>query len=267
MARGELGFFVQNAFHEFTNLNQESPTLDLVNDCFQFVTGFFEIISISTPHIYHSALLLSPTTSIVQRLYGPQANPLARVVQGVPTSWEPSIANKRFSSNISAVTWSQCSKFIAIAIGSSCEVVVLDASTLGQLHTMHPTYQSTTWNQLLFSPDGHLLTGYSGNHKCIVSWDLQTGGLISYIRRVAGCRSMTYFGCGTMLGVLTWRNIITYNIFSGTQISSHSVPESVHAIIWTCDECIQFATKGPGSIDIVRHRSFFDPNFTKSLTI
>ena len=209
------------------------------------------MISTSAPHIYHSALLLSPTTSIVQRLYGPQATPLARVIQGAPASWEPSIANKRFPSNINTATWSQCSKFIAIAIASPCEVVVLDAATLGQLHTMHPTYRSITWDKLLFSPDGHLLTGYAEDYMCIVSWDLQTGGLISNVGIKIECRSMTYSGCGTMLGVLFQADtIITYNIFSGTQMSSHSVPRSVHDTIWTCGECIQFATVGSGSIDI-----------------
>ena len=251
MARGELNFLVQNALYEFTDLNQESPTLDLANDCFRFVTGFFEMISTSAPHIYHSALLLSPPTSVVQNLYGPQAIPLARVVQGVPASWEPSIANKRFPSVINTATWSQCSKFIAIAIALSCEVVVLDAVTLGQLHTMHPKKQNITWNKLLFSPDGHLLTGYSYDDNCIASWDLQTGGPINDINIETKCNSMLYSGCGTMLGILSGQGtIITYNIFSGAQISSHSVPKSVHGTIWTCGECIQFATMGSGSIDI-----------------
>ena len=239
-----------NALSKFANLNQESPTLNLANDCFQFVTGFFEIISTSAPHIYHSALLLSPPTSIVQSLYGPQAKPLARVVQGVPTSWEPSIANKRFSSNIRAVTWSQCSKFIAIAIDSSFEVVVLDAVTLGQLYTVHPKNQKITWDKLLFSPDGCLLTGYSSHHDYIASWDLQTGGLISDINIETKCWSMSYSGCGIMFGVLSEDGTITtYNILSGAQISSHSVPD-VHPTIWTCGECIQFATMGSESIDI-----------------
>ena len=251
MARGRLSFCVQNVFHELTDLNQESPTLDLANDCFRFVTGFFEIISTSAPHIYHSALLLSPPTSVVQRLYRPQANPLARVVQGVPTSWEPSIANKRFPSGINAATWSQCGKFIAIAINSSCEVVVLDAMTLGQLHTMPSKKQSVIWHKLLFSPDGHLLTGYSWRYDCIVSWDLQTGGPISDIDIETRCGSMSYSGSGTMLGVLSGDyTITTYNILSGTQISSHSVPESVYGTIWTCGEYIQFATVGSRSIDI-----------------
>ncbi|KAF9646351.1 hypothetical protein BDM02DRAFT_3061612, partial [Thelephora ganbajun] len=48
---------------------QASPTLDLVDDCFRFVMRFFEIISTSCPHIYHSALPLCPRKSIVRSLY------------------------------------------------------------------------------------------------------------------------------------------------------------------------------------------------------
>lgn len=50
-------------------LMQESFALDLTNDCSRFVTQYFGIISISAPHIYHSALVLTPRKSIVQELY------------------------------------------------------------------------------------------------------------------------------------------------------------------------------------------------------
>ncbi|KAF9645858.1 hypothetical protein BDM02DRAFT_3064500, partial [Thelephora ganbajun] len=44
-------------------------TLDLANDCFRFVTGFFEVIEESAAHIYHSALPVSPQISLVWKLY------------------------------------------------------------------------------------------------------------------------------------------------------------------------------------------------------
>ncbi|KAF9643297.1 hypothetical protein BDM02DRAFT_3176086, partial [Thelephora ganbajun] len=61
---------------------EASPTHDLVVDCLRFVVGFFEIISTSCPHIYHSALALCPRKSIVRGLYEPHARPLTRVVHG-----------------------------------------------------------------------------------------------------------------------------------------------------------------------------------------
>jgi len=240
-----------NVLPEFADSNQESPILDLTNDCFRFVTGLFEVISTSAPHIYHSALPLSPKTSIVQKLYGSYSHPLARVVQGAPTSWDPSIANTRLPSDIVAAIWSPCSRFIATARESSGEIAILDAVTLEQLHTMHPPEQSITWKKLIFSPDGHLLTGYSQSYNCLVSWDLQTGGLISSISTTGLCYSMSYSGCGTMLGVLFNGYIITtYNTISGICISSHSVLESIVGEIWTHGECLQFVTVESGSITI-----------------
>lgn len=54
---------------------QESPTLDLANDCSSFVTQHFKIIDASSLDIYHSALMLTPRESMVQNLYGSHAQP------------------------------------------------------------------------------------------------------------------------------------------------------------------------------------------------
>jgi len=217
------------------------------------VTGFFEVISTSAPHIYYSALLLSPKKSLVQRLYGSQASPLVRIVQGVSTSWDPSAANRRFPNRVTVAAWSPCSRFIATAFRESCDVVVLDAMTLEKLHTMYPQDQGISWTKFIFSPDSHLLTGYSYDPGSIISWDLQTGGLISNISThgTYACSSMTYSGCGTMLGGLFgWEIIIIYNVLSGAQIFSHLVNESVINTIWTHGKNLQFATMEPGSIAI-----------------
>ncbi|KAF9783988.1 hypothetical protein BJ322DRAFT_1125496, partial [Thelephora terrestris] len=64
--------------------SEEASLLGLTNDSFRFVMGFFDIISTSAPHIYHSALLLSPKESIVKKHYGPQVYPLVKVICGVP---------------------------------------------------------------------------------------------------------------------------------------------------------------------------------------
>ncbi|KAF9646215.1 hypothetical protein BDM02DRAFT_3271125, partial [Thelephora ganbajun] len=59
-----------------TKWMEASSTVELANDCLRFVTGFFEVIDESAPHVYHSALPLSPRMSMVRKLYGPHANPL-----------------------------------------------------------------------------------------------------------------------------------------------------------------------------------------------
>ena len=63
---------------------------------------------------------------------------------------------------------------------------------------------------------------------------------------------MTYSGCGTMIGLLFMEvaTITTYNILSGTRISSHSVKQATTPTIWTHDECLRFATMESTSITI-----------------
>jgi hypothetical protein len=187
----------------------------------------------------------------VQTLYKSHVDPIVRVIQGAPTSWDLSIANIRFPTTINAAVWSPCSQFIGIALYNSYYVVVLDAVTLEQLYTMHTTGNVHDPRSLIFSPDSSLLTGYFHYYDHIVSWDLQTGGIISSINTNKEFTSMTYSRCGTILGGLSAQGAIDiYNVLSGVCTSSHSVQQSVVQPIWTCGEYLQFATVGLGSITL-----------------
>ena len=176
---------------------------------------------------------------------------MARVIQGIPASWDPNIANIRFQSEISTVTWSPCSKLIAASNLRSSEIAILDAVTLKQLHTMHVLKVKVRWTHITFSPSSHLLTAHSSVQNCIINWDLQTGGLLSNIStgEDTRCTSMSYSECETMIGGLFDNgNIIIYNVLSGICIFSHSIQQSIAGSIWTCGERLQFATVEPGSI-------------------
>lgn len=191
---------------------------------------------------------------MVWMLYRPQACPLVKVIRGRPTSWDPRVVGLRFQGEIETVAWSPCSKFIAIGWGDCPEISIVDPVTLNQLYTLSCTAVMILWTMIVFSPDSCLLSGYSCVDNCIISWDLQTGGQISRIytnETGQQCYSMTYSGCGTMLGGLFDKiNIVIYNILSGTCISSHSVQQSIVETIWTCGDYLQFATMEPESITI-----------------
>ncbi|KAF9643962.1 hypothetical protein BDM02DRAFT_3263813, partial [Thelephora ganbajun] len=176
-------------------LLEASPTLDLVNDCFRFVMGFFEAISTSSAHIYHSALPLCPRQSM---------------------------------------------KF-------------LDAVTLERITTLDfPLDKLRRTQQLAFSPNARLLTRFGATPEKIISWDLQTGGLVSAITQeqpesLMDYRSATYSARGTMVAVLlrseiTFGTISIYNVRFGTHTHSHSVDEWALGDIWTHGECLRFAT-------------------------
>ena len=189
------------------------------------------------------------------KLYGSHASPLTRIVQGIPTSWNPSIATKKTPSDIQTVAWSPCSRLIAIAYSSYPTIVeVLDAMTFKQ----HIGFRSLDQLQhLTFSPDTHLLTCVERDAVNLISWDLQTGVSVSTISlelEKDTVKSLTYSPCGTMVGVLSLSAgtamICTYNILSGTNMCSHSVQGPVLNKIWTDGENIQFATFEPGTITI-----------------
>ena len=264
---------------------QVSPTLDLVRDYSRFVISFFEVISASAPHIYHSALLLSPQTSITRRLYKQYAYPFARVVRGLPESWEPISASANLDNFTGPTAWSPCGKFIAIAKRGSTEI--LDAVTLNRLKTFKPPHDYFD-SGLSFTPDGRSLTqfGYAG----LINWDVQTGGLLSAIESESSwfpqhSLSLTYSMDGKMIAVAyedydflqahkdgdgddndddddddddddyysdnpVLILIAIFNFF-GTHIHTCRVPkEPVISQIWAHGQCFRFATIKPSSIAI-----------------
>ena len=147
-----------------------SPTIDLFRDYSRFAVTFFDVISTSSPHIYHSALSLSPKTSKVHETYKRYAHKLTRVVHGLPVSWEQVVATTFDIGYGSKVAWSPCSRFIAVAKFEAVEI--RDAATLNLLSTFKSPliYGCRTLN---FSPDGRFLA--QSDHSGLVSWDLQTG--------------------------------------------------------------------------------------------
>jgi len=133
-----------------------NPLLELVTDCLRFVTDFFEVISQSAPHIYHSALQLAPRSSIIWRLYNQQIGSLtARIVTGVSSSWDSCTASTGAGPNCCCV-WSPCGKFIAT--GSVGSVTIQDSNTLERLSTLK-SHEASKIESLAYSPDGCLLAG------------------------------------------------------------------------------------------------------------
>ena len=253
-----------------------SPTLELVNDCLKFVVSFFEPISTSAPHIYHSALLLSPQTSIVKQLYKPYNNPLVRFVHGVPVSWDVNTAAINYTRDIKPIVWSPCNKFIAVAPSSPGRIQILDAVTLEQLFTT----SSVPWTEgnllsLVFSPDSSLLTLFLYDPHYIITWNLQTGGIIGDIKTdkdLGSGKTMIYSECGTMVGVLFKQLhshiICTYDIPTATSTASHSIRGHVLGI-WASGKYLQCAAVEQSAITIweTEFTSRQPPTFVQSLSI
>ena len=254
---------------------QKSLTLDLADDCFRFVTGFFDIISASSPHIYHSALFLAPQNSIVRKIYEPHTRPLIKVVHGVPMSWDASPATRSLPSRINLAVWSPCSRFIGIARTDALAVDILDSVTLQQVQTLNLPHGTFTGNMALaFSLDSRILTCSSYfrmsrlvARRIAVSWDLQTGGVASVIRCQASASrsiekaSITHSASGRMIGVFTYyrdeddanrANISILDVATRLHIYSHSfgggIPLSNN--VWTQGDRLRFAVANATTITI-----------------
>ena len=216
--------------------------------------AFFEVISISAPHIYVSALPLSPKTSIVHGLYQQYAHPLARVVQGLPVSWDPVVATASIGYFWGAV-WSPCNNFIAVSTKGG--VQILDAMTLEQVNTLN-YLDSSGGGWLSFSANGHFLTQFDKGK--VTSWDLQTGGLVCTILSelqpsTTVVLSSTYSLDGKMFAILYQSSsndvITTYNLVSGTYTKCYCVLDGhIIAPIWTHGDCFRYTVVKSGSVTV-----------------
>ena len=218
---------------------QESPTLALATDCSRFVAGHLEIISASSPHIYHSALVSIPKASMVWQHYGLYSKPLTRVLHGLPRSWTSNTAATRCRFEIRDVVWSPCDRFVAVASPGPTVVDILDSGTLQRIQSLKFSWSiDGDLRALIFSPDSRVLTctawkPYSrvGSYRVweaqIVNWDVQTGGIVSTIWRngksfaLPSSPRITYSTNGKMVAVdqifsSTGNVIISiYDVFSG----------------------------------------------------
>jgi len=174
-------------------------------------------------------------------------------------SWDPSIAATTCPGSIWCIGWSPCSRFIAISFSTGTEVHLLDAVTLKRLksskHPHHPT------DLLTFSPESRSLIWFSYEPNAFTSWDLQTGvraGEIPTDEPLLHPLSVTYSGCGTMVGVLFKdrhndggaSTINIYDLLSRTLIYRHPIEGRSVNTIWRHGDCVQFAIVGPGSITV-----------------
>ena len=186
-------------------------------------------------------------------LYQNYAHPLARVVQGLPISWDP--VTTAPAGDICCAAWSQCNRFIAVA--TPRVVHILDAVTLGQVNTFDcPGSFASRW--VSFSLNSHFLTWLSRGE--VTSWDLQTGSPLSTIfSELQPCPtntlSSTYSMDEKMFAILykseSHHVIATYNLFSGKYTNSHCVQDGyIIAPIWTHGEHLWFTVVRSGSVTI-----------------
>ena len=213
--------------------------LDIAKDYFQFVTGFFEVIKVSAPHIHHSALELCPTSSIVRKLYYHQRiGHLPKVVIGAPDSWDPTIAIFGKDDYDGLCAWSPCGRFVAAHTKRAAEI--RDQLTLELITVLQPTETiPRLTGPLTYSPDGSSIACASDTATII--WDIQTGGVAKEIKCSTKGTSLVWSSDGRTLCAVGPKDRVTftvhtYDVSSGTTLSSGTLQSGDNPHLWTHGE-------------------------------
>ena len=213
------------------------------------MTTFFEPISVSAPHIYHSALELSPLSSIVRKFYHHQhLTPFPRVATGIPDSWGSSTAISSMAySDKSFITWSPCGQFIATQ--TEVKVEVRDALTFGLSATLQPTGPTCQLTgPLAYSPDGRSLA--CSSDAAIVIWDTQTGGVVKEIQHDnASGHSLVWSLDGASISTMdcVWMGmhdltVCVYDVASGTALPPITLQSNDEPHLWAHRETLRLMT-------------------------
>ena len=240
---------------------------DTAVDFLHFVTEFFDIIRQSGPHIYHSALLLTPQSSVVRKLYSDQIrSPVLKIVNGIPASWDSCTASAGAERRVLHAVWSPCGRFIAASFQGVIQIH--DSNTLERLSVFNPPLQRDLpfFEFLAFSPDGRLLASVRsvsfwlviflvsastltfaprGKDGYISVWDVQTGVAIINIHSnqsgkpvfSGNCRTFTLLGDNGTFG--------TYDAVNGTYFCKGELPASTGFLPgahWAYEESFRFST-------------------------
>ena len=234
--------------HVYSNqVAMDHQLFNTARDYFQFSTNFFEVINISATHVYHSALELSPLSSIVRMFYHSQRpHPSPRVVAGTKSSWDPRIVVSAKHSYYLSSTWSPSGQLVAVVTQEAVEI--RDALALKLLSTLQPTKSAARFRPgLAFSPDGHSLAGCSDTS--IVIWDIQTGGPVTNIKCEVTGDGLEFIWSldGKLISAISpWIlgtvTVDIYNVTSGTKLSSSTLQSRDRPYLWACGASFQLVT-------------------------
>jgi len=228
-------------------VGKDHQLLKTARDYSQFVTTFFEAIDLSATHIYHSALELSPLSSIVRKVYYHQRpHPSPRVIVGIKDSWGPTATTPTKHLYYLSSTWSPCGQLVAVAAGGVIEI--WDALTLKLFSTLHSNKSGTEFlHGLAYSPDGYSLACCSNTG--IIIWDVQTGGEVTRIGYKVTKNGFNLAWsldgktiCIVSLQVWDIITVTTYDVTSGAEISTGTLQSTFRPNLWAHEKSFQLAT-------------------------
>ena len=206
------------------------------NDSKHFLLGHFDIIHDSPSHIYHCALPLSPSSSLLRQYYSAEFS-LKVVVKGLLAGWGACSHTVSLDDEIWALSyWNN-----VIAAVCQVDIIILDAITGGQMAVLSGHTGSVM--SVAFSSDGRSLVSGSYDNT-IKLWDMQTGGVVKTF-------------CGHTEGV----GIVSISADS-TRIVSGSIDGTINLWDVQTEECLWTTTQQHKECHI--SFSLIDPQHTIS---
>lgn len=140
-----------------------------------FVFGFFEVIAASAPHIYDSALFLSPVQSLIRKVYDDHLPKDRYSCNAIENGWNVGIRATDVE-NTNSLVFSHSGDLLA-ACQNDSQIAIVEPTTGLRRFTLrgHPQVASVLCAS--FSPDDSGLVSGSDDGT-VIMWDMQTGGII-----------------------------------------------------------------------------------------
>ncbi|KAI5122866.1 hypothetical protein M0805_003159 [Coniferiporia weirii] len=130
-------------------------------------------ISVSTPHLYVSALSWVPIESYIAKAYYLNFQNQPLISAGKEKNWNPMLWTANANSNVNCVTYSPDGRYIASGLGDGT-LRIWDAQTGSHVGEPLTGHSKGVWS-VAYSPDGrHIVSGSDDDTLRI--WDSQTGG-------------------------------------------------------------------------------------------
>ena len=203
------------------------------------MTKFFEAINVSATHIYHSALELCPTSSIIRKLYyHRRITRLPKIAIGTPDSWDPTIAISGKDHYNGPCIWSPCGRFVAAQTKKAVDI--RNQLTLELITILQPTETIPhLTGPIAYSPDGRSIA--CASDTAIIIWDIQTGGVAREIRCSANNISLVWSSDGRTICTIDSEDQVafivhTYDVSSGTTLSPGTLQSGDNPHLWTHDK-------------------------------
>jgi hypothetical protein len=247
--------------HVITQVAKDEKLLGTARDCFYFATKFFEPISVSATHIYHSVLELSPLSSSVRKLYHHQRLAyFPRVEVGIPDSQDLSVSVSTYS-NATAI-WSPCGQFIAKWGNKVMEI--RNGLTFELVSTLKPITQCHLLYSPSYAPNGIFLAGPTDTG--IVIWDIQTGGVVTNIQCPTNSWSLAWALDGQAVCVLSfpyYRRVNVFDIASNMKHYQVGLESPDYQHFWAHNESFWIMTNSWGGEGLIVSIFEVGPTLTK----